>query len=108
MTLVSTARMPPPHFRQYALLHLFQGLRLALVVETAEDLVRRGWGEQGGGFQQHAVRRFLDRQPRAGIPLPTPADRCRQDDLALGGEGGGGGFCERGHGEAPRCKTNVR
>src|SRR5208337_1003562 len=107
MTLVSTARMPPPNFRQYALLHLFQRLRRALVVETAEHLVRRGWGEQGCGFQQDAVRGFLNREPRAGVPLPAPADRCRQDDLAFGGERGDG-LCEWGHVGVPRGKTDVR
>lgn len=86
--LVSMAIMVPPGLGKDCRVHLLDGFRVALVGQDGEYVLGPGREEGRGLPEQDPVLGFLDNQPGAGAPVPPLPDGFRQDDLALGRDGG--------------------
>ena len=87
--LASAAPIVAFCFLESTRLHCGQRLRFSLPREAAEYVLGAGLDKGWERLEFHAVASGLDDQAHARFPAQGPADRLRQDHMALGGHGRG-------------------
>ena len=85
-TLVSTASTPSFYFRLDCRVHLSEGLRLAGIAKTSDDILDPARRERFCRTEQNSVCSVLDDEFHTGPPSISVANRFRESQLSFRGE----------------------
>src|SRR3954447_23914041 len=93
-TLVSMARTTFG-FPRNCLIHIFDGLGLALVSKHSCNLRDAGSLEKWGASEENSIVRVLNHKLGAAVPMSAVTNGLRQNNLALGRHDRGELLCRR-------------